>query len=124
MSALTMGPRGVVFPAAPARCGARPASPRTAALRLTGRGRLVLAVVALAVVGGGLGLGQAVADGPPAAIEVAAYTVMPGDTLWSIAAGVTPPGEDVRDMIATIQDLNNLTGSAIGAGAQLLLPAP
>lgn len=144
MSAMTVSPAATVLGAGPVRGGLRPATSRPAAprpatsrpaaarpaaagpatIRLTRRGRLVLAAVALAVLGGGFGLGQAAADGPPAAIEVAAYTVVPGDTLWGIAAGVAAPGQDVRDVIATIQDLNNLDDSAIAAGAQLLLPAP
>lgn len=134
MSAMTVSPTGAVLGAGSARRGVRPATPRpatpravaprTAGIRLTRRGRLVLAAVALAVLGGGLGLGQAAADGPPPAIEVAPYTVTPGDTLWGIAAGVAAPGQDLRDVIATIQDLNNLDDSAIAAGAQLLLPAP
>lgn len=123
MSAMTMSPTGVALAAGPVRHHARAVSPRPSGLRLTRRGRIVLAAFALGVLGGGLGLGQAVADGPPAAIEVTTYTIAPGDTLWGIAAGVTAPGQDVRDTIATIQDLNNLSDSAIAAGAQLLLPA-
>lgn len=123
MSTMTMSPTGVALAAGPVRHHARAASPRPSGLRLTRRGRIVLAAFALGVLGGGLGLGQAVADGPPAAIEVTTYTIAPGDTLWGIAAGVTAPGQDVRDTIATIQDLNNLSDSAIAAGAQLLLPA-
>lgn len=126
MSALTMSPRGAVLPAAPGRRGMRPRGVPASrpAQGLTRRGRLVLAVIAVTLVGGGLGLGRAVAEGPPAAIEVATYTVVPGDTLWSIASGVNAAGQDVRDVIATIQDLNNMTDSALAAGAQLLLPAP
>lgn len=112
MSAMTISPMGAIGTGR-----ARPVG------RLTPRGRLVAAGLVFAVLGGGFGLGRAAADGPPAAIEVSTYTVAPGDTLWAIAAGVAGEGQDVRDVIATIQDLNNLTDSAIVAGARLLLPA-
>ncbi|CAN5299105.1 hypothetical protein BH11ACT1_BH11ACT1_20320 [soil metagenome] len=97
---------------------------RTGELRLTRRGRWVLAVVASVVaIGTGIAGGQAVAAGPTQALEVVGYTVQPGDTLWRIAADVAVPGEDVRDVIVELQDLNALPRAELTAGQHLVLPA-
>ena len=93
-------------------------------LRLTRRGRWVLATLASVVaIGTGIVGGQAVAAGPAQALEVVSYTVQPGDTLWQIAAGVADPGEDVRDVIVKLQDLNALPRAELAAGQHLVLPA-
>lgn len=93
-------------------------------LRLTRRGRWVLAALASVVaIGTGIVGGQAVAAGPAQALEVVSYTVQPGDTLWQIAAGVADPGEDVRDVIVELQDLNALPRAELTAGQHLVLPA-
>jgi hypothetical protein len=90
----------------------------------TRRGRWVLAVLASVVaIGTGIVGGQAVAAGPPQALEVVGYTVQPGDTLWQIAADVAVPGEDVRDVIVELQDLNGLPRAELSAGQHLVLPA-
>lgn len=93
-------------------------------LHLTRRGRWVLAVLASAVaIGTGIVGGQAVAAGPTQALEVVSYTVQPGDTLWQIASDVTVPGEDVRDVIVELQELNGLPRAELAAGQHLVLPA-
>ncbi|MEA2023855.1 MAG: LysM peptidoglycan-binding domain-containing protein [Actinomycetota bacterium] len=51
------------------------------------------------------------------------YRVHAGDTLWSIAVDTIAPGEDVRGMISTIQDLNDLPTSAILVGEVLQIPS-
>ncbi|HEX5333304.1 MAG TPA: LysM peptidoglycan-binding domain-containing protein [Cellulomonas sp.] len=110
-----------IRPGAPS-AGARTA--RTSELRLTRRGRWVVAVLASVVaIGTGIAGGQAVAAGPTQALEVVGYTVQPGDTLWRIAAGVAMPGEDVRDVIVELQDLNALPRAELTAGQHLVLPA-
>ena len=103
-------------------------TPSRGALRLTRRGRLVvlLALLVLALVAFGLGrLGSSAAatdSGAPAApVGYAATTVHVGETLWTVAKRVAP-GHDPRDVIAQIQELNNLHGGAIQVGQQLLLP--
>ncbi|MGV8976474.1 MAG: LysM peptidoglycan-binding domain-containing protein [Cellulomonas sp.] len=107
------------FPAAPAAAAAHGGE-----LRLTRRGRWVLAAVASVVaIGTGIVGGQAVAAGPTQALEVVRYTVQPGDTLWQIAAGVAVPGEDVRDVIVELQDLNGLSRAELIAGQHLVVPA-
>lgn len=96
----------------------------TGELHLTRRGRWVLAVLASAVaIGTGIVGGQAVAAGPTQALEVVSYTVQPGDTLWQIASDVTVPGEDVRDVIVELQELNGLPRAELTAGQHLVLPA-
>ena len=51
------------------------------------------------------------------------HIVQTGDTLWTIADRVTPPGEDVRNSIEQIKELNDLTASLIVPGQQLLVPS-
>ena len=51
------------------------------------------------------------------------YRVHAGDTLWSIASDAVTPGGDVRGMISTIQDLNNLPSPVIRAGEVLQVPS-
>ncbi|MEN8235454.1 MAG: LysM peptidoglycan-binding domain-containing protein [Actinomycetota bacterium] len=50
------------------------------------------------------------------------YRVHAGDTLWSIAAELTAPGEDVRSVVATIRDLNDLPTSMLHIGDVLEVP--
>lgn len=104
------------------RAGARAAGASEASLRLTRRGRAVLVVLALLVVLGGVVGGRAVADGPQQATEVTTHAVMAGETLWQIAADVAAPGEDVRDVVLRLQELNGLSSASLLAGQVLLLP--
>lgn len=103
-----------------------PARPRgrRRALRLTRRGRLVvflafllaaLAVLVLALSGAATGSGE---RGRPAAVKV--VQVEPGDTLWGIATRAAP-GEDPRDLIHEIEELNALDGS-LPVGAEIAVP--
>lgn len=79
--------------------------------------RLVAALIAIAVV---LALMTSVQADQP--VSVVSYTVESGDTLWGIAAGVTEDGDDVRETLATVRDLNRLAGSTIHPGQVLILP--
>lgn len=54
--------------------------------------------------------------------HVDTYTVAAGETLWEIAAGLTPAGADVRDTLARIQDLNARTEAGLEAGEQIVVP--
>jgi len=106
------------------RVPVRPAGPR---LQLTRRGRavvvaagvvvLMLAVFAAVLLGGG-----SAAAGPQAQpVPVRHHVVMPGETLWQIAAEVDPSG-DPRDTVARIRELNHLESAALSVGARLVLP--
>lgn len=57
---------------------------------------------------------------PPVVFDT--HTVNPGETVWSIAASMTPAGVDVRDVVEDIMTLNAMGGAALQAGEQLLLP--
>lgn len=107
----------------PVRAPAR-APEQLAPLRLTARGRRVLAslaIVGAAVVGGALGAVANAAAEP--ATDVRTVTVSSGDTLWGIASQIAAPGEDVRDVMAQIAALNDLEGTDLAAGQQLTVPA-
>ncbi|MCX7842502.1 MAG: LysM peptidoglycan-binding domain-containing protein [Clostridia bacterium] len=47
--------------------------------------------------------------------------VKPGDTLWSIAQECGN-SKDIRKLVHSIKKINNLTGSEIYAGTELLIP--
>lgn len=92
-------------------------------LRLTRRGRLVVLVAALAtmfVVGLLLSATSAASDssgGYPTRVVM----VAPGDTLWEIADDVA--GDDsTREMVGTIERLNDITGGGLQAGQRLVIP--
>lgn len=98
-------------------------------LRLTSRGRRVLAVLAaLPVIGGiaigtlagGAALGSNDTGAPSGAFQ--SVTVMPGDSLWGIAERVAPEA-DPRDVVSEIVSLNVLPNSAVDAGERIAIPA-
>lgn len=106
---------------------AAPLASRTR-LRLTARGRRLLAVFAalpavialgFAIVSGGSALAT-LDDGAPAD-SFSTVTVSHGDTLWSIAEEVAPQA-DPRDVVDAILRLNALDGAAISAGQSLAIP--
>jgi LysM domain len=104
--------------------------PATAPLHLTRRGRLtagtLLSVLVLAAVVPFSGVITSLRPelGPVTTrAETHEVTVLPGDTLWSIASATSPDG-DPRDRIAEIRELNGLESSGVLAGQRLLVPAP
>lgn len=98
-------------------------------LRLTVRGRRVVAAIAALPLACALGLavmsgGSAIASkdlGSPAG-SFATVTVSSGDTLWSIAEAVAP-GADPRDVVDDIVRLNGLDGAGVMVGERLAIPA-
>lgn len=93
-------------------------------VRLTRRARRLAVVLALALgVAIGSWLGPLVVghDGDLRLAGVQSVVVQPGDTLWSIAAGVAG-NADVRDVVARIQELNRLHGTVLMPGQVLELP--
>ncbi len=95
-------------------------------VRLTRRGHLLLRLttfvcaVALAiVVGAVVGLAARPAAVPPTVVT----TVERGESLWTIAASMTPPGRDVREVVAQIVRLNGLQDDVVLVGQSLRVPA-
>jgi len=70
--------------------------------------------------GGRLAPAAGAAD--PAGPATQSVTVMPGDSLWTIATTVAPEA-DVYEVIATIDELNGLEGRAPAPGEELFVPA-
>lgn len=98
-------------------------------LRLTTRGRRVLAslaalpvaaAIAVGIIGGGSAVGSGDGGAPAGTFDT--VTVMPGDSLWSIAQSVAP-AQDPRDVVAEISSLNQLSSSGVDAGQRLSIPA-
>jgi LysM domain len=109
--------------------GARPARTR---VRLTRRGRIVvtglviasvLLVAALAWLAGTARADAAGSGVPSSAVyhSLHSVTVLPGQSLWSIATQYEP-GSDPRNVIQEIIDLNALSGTSVQPGEQLWLP--
>lgn len=97
-------------------------------LRLTVRGRRVVAglasipaVIALgiAILSGGSAIASHDAGAPAGSFET--ITVVPGDTLWTLAADVAPEA-DPRDVVDGIISLNALTTGGIVPGQTLSIP--
>jgi Tfp pilus assembly protein FimV len=104
----------------------RPALPATR-LRLTTRGRRVLLTLAALPLAAGLAFaalsgGSAYAGGEQVTASFQTVTVMPGDTLWSIAEEIAP-GTDPRDVVDALQSLNLLDGGVLMVGEELAIPA-
>jgi hypothetical protein len=97
-------------------------------LRLTRRGRMVVAVAA-ALVLAALSLviaGAAQATNHPVSARaaqqnLAQVTVHPGQSLWSVAESADPSA-DTRVVIQQIIELNSLTGNTVFAGQRLWVP--
>ncbi len=103
----------------------RPANPP---LRLTRRGRivvavavmLVLAALSLVIAGAAQATNHPVASGA-AQRNVTQVTVHPGQSLWSVAESADPAA-DTRVVIQQIIELNSLTGNVVFAGQRLWVP--
>lgn len=93
-----------------------------ATLRLTRRGWLVLVLLVVAVALLALRAGVAVAGAPGEPVEVRVHVVTAGETLWGHAQQLAGPGDDVRDVVARLAELNGLSSSGLVTGQRLLLP--
>lgn len=106
-----------------------PSAPaRPTRLRLTVRGRRVVAFLAalpavvalsIAIVSGGGALASGEGSVPAGTFEQ--VTVLPGDTLWSIAESVAPAA-DPRDVVDAIVRLNALDSGQLDAGQSISIP--
>ena len=94
-------------------------------VRLTGRGRVAVVSVALAILSTlAVVFGSAVVATDEAPVEgtVTTVTVQPGQTLWSIAAEARPDA-DIRATVDQIVRLNALEdGAELPIGATLAVP--
>jgi len=93
-------------------------------LRLTRRGRIVVAILAALAVCGLFvaGASAAQASGPASAHGNAVQVIVqPGDTLWSIAQSADP-NADARAIVQQILQANRLTNPNITAGQRLWVP--
>ncbi|KQV26703.1 MULTISPECIES: LysM peptidoglycan-binding domain-containing protein [unclassified Microcella] len=100
------------------------AAPRTR-LRITRRGRIVLAgIVAAPLVVGifATALGGAAATATSTNAAPASITVEAGQSLWQIAALVAPEANPA-DVVADIIAVNDLAGGSVQPGQSLVLPA-
>ena len=114
----------------PGPASPRPASPQPASapLRLTRRGRVVVAV-ATALVLAALSLVIATSaqatnhpvPSPGTRQSLTQVTVRPGQNLWSVAEAADP-GADTRVVIQQIIELNALTGNVVFTGQRLWVP--
>jgi hypothetical protein len=112
----------------PAARSGRPRDTPVAPLRLTRRGRVVVALAAaLLVTMVSLllaGVAQATNDGPAPGAgreNLVQVIVRPGQSLWSVAESADPD-QDTRAVIQQIIDLNSLNGDTVFAGQQLWVP--
>jgi LysM domain len=97
-------------------------------VRLTRRGRVVVAVAAALLVTVisllVAGVAQATNDGPSARAarqHLVQVVVRPGQSLWSVAESADPD-QDTRAVVQQIIDLNSLSGDTVLAGQQLWVP--
>lgn len=105
---------------------AYPVLARTTRLRITRRGRAVLATILIAPL---LAMGLAFAMGSAAAtatgeVSLADFdyvTVEPGQSLWQVAESIAP-GADPRDVVSDVMRLNGLESSVVHPGERLAIP--
>jgi nucleoid-associated protein YgaU len=102
--------------------------PAPTPLRLTRRGRIVIAAVAALLVTMVMliasGAAQATShSAPPGAAEqdLTRVVVRPGQSLWSVAESADPDA-DTRLVIQQIVELNGLTSDAVFVGQRLWVP--
>ena len=98
--------------------------PASAPVRLTRRGRIVvvLAVLALALVGFALIGSPAVSTDQTHHAASHTVVIRGGETLWDLAGRIAPD-EDPRVVISDIVDLNNLSDAgSIRVGQELYVP--
>jgi hypothetical protein len=104
------------------------ATATAAPLRLTRRGRAVIAAAAALLVAMVLLIAASAAQAtshsvPPRAAgqNLSRIVVRPGQTLWSVAESADPDA-DTRLVIQQIAELNGLTGDVVQAGQRLWVP--
>lgn len=97
-------------------------------LRLTARGRAVIAVLVTlaAVLATALAVffmsTPAASAGAAEAVTTETVTISEGETLWAVASQYAPAGTDVRDFVLMLQDINDLDSATVQPGQQLDIP--
>lgn len=86
-----------------------------------GRGVALLLAFMLSLVGAGIGTAQ-MAQSQSGPVQVTSYIVKPGDTLWSYASRITPPGEDVSQTVDELISLNHLDSGSLRVGQRIVVP--
>lgn len=107
------------------RASASNASAELPPLRLTTRGRRLLGVLAALALTGAVTFGSSAIAGPsvePTPIATTAYTFAPGESLWLVAVGLAAPGQDIREVVYELMELNGLETAAVQAGQTILVP--
>ena len=101
--------------------------PATPHLRITRRGRTVvtfLVAIPLAIAAAAFGLGAVGAAAGTSGGSAGSFqyvTVEPGESLWQLAVSVAP-NADPRDVVADIQNLNNLSSGELQPGQRIAIP--
>ncbi len=123
----------IAFDHSPSRTSVLPARhlvavpdlPAEPAVRLTRRGKafvLTVAVAVIAVLVVLFGSSSLAGDQAGALPDTTTVTVMPGHTLWEIAADANPNG-DIRATVDEILQLNSLpNASALQMGSEIAVP--
>jgi len=118
MSAMVIGPAMISRSAAGAR---RPAARGLDGLRLTRRGRAVVVLVGVLLAMVAFALGARSAAGVDGVATVERHVVLPGESLWQIAADSRGPGEPVAEQVRELVRLNGLSGDQVVAGQELVV---
>ena len=100
---------------------------RPSGIVLNRRGRLArtLVVLSLAIVLGSLvsaNAGAGTEAGPSKAGSFITVTVAPGETIWSLATGMTTDGGDTRGLVSQILEVNSLASVDVEAGQKIRIP--
>ncbi len=102
-----------------------PDLPATPELRLTRRGKAFIFAAAIAIIAVLVvlfGSSSLAGDKVGALPETTSVTVLPGHTLWEIAADANPNG-DIRSTVDDILRLNSLpNASALQMGSEIAVP--
>ncbi|MHB8340102.1 MAG: LysM peptidoglycan-binding domain-containing protein [Mycobacteriales bacterium] len=93
-----------------------------APVRLTRRGRVLVVLVAAALLFAAFSIGRVSGRAATPPLPPVRTVVAPGQTLWQIAERLAP-SSDPRVTVERIRAINHLSGYGVLAGQQLLLPA-
>lgn len=78
-------------------------------------------VVALIV--GAIWIGSgAMADAEPQPAATTFHTFSAGESLWTVAAEIATPSQDVRDVVAALMERNGLISSQVQVGQTIAVP--